>query len=386
VDGSTRRRGAADGSLVADYDYTLPEDRIAAYPTARRDESRLMVVPRGGGAIEHLAFGDIVRHFRAGDVLVVNESKVLPARLLGHKPTGAPSEILLIRPAREGVGRGSYAGVAGRTPGAESPSASAGLPASADTKVWEALVRPGSKLKPGRRVVISDELAVDILDSTEGGGRIVRLDTPLSTAEALDRFGHMPLPPYLGREDEALDRERYQTVYARVPGSIAAPTAGLHFTDEVLARLDALGVERVAVELHVGVGTFRPVDVDDPAAHDMHEEFYHVSEAAARSIDAARARGGRVWAVGTTVVRTLETVALADGSIRPGSGATRLFIRPPARLRVVDGMLTNFHLPRSTLLMLVAACAGYARTMEAYEEAIREGYRFYSYGDAMLVV
>jgi S-adenosylmethionine:tRNA ribosyltransferase-isomerase len=338
----------------------LPEGRVAVYPVARRDESRLLVVPRSGSAFQHLRFRDIVRFFRAGDVLVVNESRVLPARLLGRKPTGAPSEVLLIRPRRSQDGW--------------------------DATVWEALVRPGGKLKPGRRVVVSDALAVEILDSTPGGGRVVRLDTPLPVAEALERYGHVPLPPYLGREDEALDRERYQTVYARLPGSVAAPTAGLHFTPELLSALAESGVERVALELRVGVGTFRPVDADDAAGHEMHAEPFAVSDAAAARINAARERGGRVWAVGTTVVRALETVAREDGSVAAGSGETSLFIHPPYRFRAVDRLVTNFHLPRSTLLMLVAAFTGYERTMDAYAVALREGYRFYSYGDAMAVV
>jgi S-adenosylmethionine:tRNA ribosyltransferase-isomerase len=346
---------------VEDYDYALPEGRIARYPAPARDESRLLVVHRQRGSFEHLRFKDVVRLFSPGDVLVVNESRVLPGRLLGRKPTGAPSEVLLIRPRVD-----------------------SGTPD--DAKVWEALVRPGSKLKPGRRVVVSDELSVEILDSTEGGGRVVRLETPLATADALERYGHVPLPPYLEREDEPLDRERYQTVYARVPGSVAAPTAGLHFTQGVLDELDRQGVRRVAIELQVGVGTFRPVDADDPSEHEMHAEVYHVGEDAAAAINAARARGGRIWGVGTTVVRTLESVARPDGSVTPGSGTTALFIRPPYRFRAVDRLITNFHLPRSTLLMLVAAFAGYERTVAAYAEAIAEGYRFYSYGDAMAIV
>lgn len=350
-----------EGPRVADYDYDLPPGRIARYPTERRDRSRLLVLPRGGGPVRHLRFRDILGLLEAGDLLVVNESRVLPARLLGHKPTGAPAEVLLIRPHAE---------------------AGSGF---SEARLWEALVRPGGKLKPGRRVEISDELAVDILDGLEGGGRLVRLDTALPTATALDRYGHMPLPPYIDREDEALDRERYQTVYARRAGSVAAPTAGLHFTEELLGELDRKGVRRAALTLHVGVGTFRPVDVDDPAEHVMHAEVYDVPEAVAVAVEETRAAAGRVWAVGTTVVRTLEATARPDGTVRPGSGSTDLFIRPPWDFRVVDGLITNFHLPRSTLLMLVAAFAGYEATLAAYDEAVREGYRFYSYGDAMAV-
>lgn len=345
-----------DGSSLSDYDYDLPQDRIARYPSERRDGSRLLALTQTG-ELRHLGFADIVTLFRPGDVLVVNETKVIPARLLGRKPTGAPAEILLMRPA----------------------------PAVGDERVWEALVRPGSKLKPGRRVVIADDLAVEILDSAPGGGRLVRLVTDSSVEQALERHGHVPLPPYLGREEEPLDRERYQTVYARERGSVAAPTAGLHFTPESLSALEGAGVRRAELTLHVGIGTFRPVEGDDIETHVMHGESYQVSQVAAATVNAARAEGGRVWAVGTTTVRTLESVADEHGRVRAGSGSTRLFIRPPYSFRVVDCMLTNFHLPRSTLLMLVAAFAGYGHTMAAYAEAVRTGYRFYSYGDAMVV-
>jgi S-adenosylmethionine:tRNA ribosyltransferase-isomerase len=342
-----------DGSELAHYDYELPPGRIAKYPADRRDASRLLALE--GDELRHLRFRDVIGLFRTGDVLVVNESKVIPARLLGRKPTGAPSEVFLLRPS-----------------------------AGNDPYVWEALVRPGSKLKPGRTVAVADDLSVEILDSAPGSGRTVRLVTPLGLEQALERHGHMPLPPYIDREDEPLDRERYQTVYATVSGSVAAPTAGLHFTPEVLAALEAKGVERAVLTLHVGIGTFRPVE-GEPAAHEMHAEWYTVPEDTAAAVDRARAAGGRVWAVGTTTVRTLESVAEEGGRIRAGSGATDLFIRPPFRFRVVDCLITNFHLPRSTLLMLVAAFAGYDRTMAAYRAAIAEGYRFYSYGDAMAV-
>jgi S-adenosylmethionine:tRNA ribosyltransferase-isomerase len=308
--------------------------------------------------MRHLHFREIVEFFRPGDVLVVNETRVMPARLLGRKPSGAPAEILLVRPAAE----------------------------AADPHLWEALVRPGAKLKPGRTVVIADDLAVEIRDSVPGGGRLVRLVTDLTVEEALERHGHMPLPPYLGREDEPLDRERYQTVYARELGSVAAPTAGLHFTPDILAALEAGGVRRAAVTLHVGIGTFRPVEAEHLDAHEMHHEWYTMSEAAAAAVNGARDGGGRVWAVGTTTMRTLESVADPRGRVRAATGTTNLFIRPPYAFKTVDCLLTNFHLPRSTLLMLVAAFAGYERTIGAYAEAIRGNYRFYSYGDAMAVV
>ena len=356
----------SDGTRVSDYEYELPPGRIARYPTERRDQSKLLVVPRGGGPFEHRRFSDLVGLLDPGDVLVVNESRVAPARLLGFKPTGAPSEILLLRPWPGGA------------------TATAADPESDETTLWEALVRPGGKLKPGRVVNIAPGFDVEIVDGALSGGRMVRLVVEGSVKEALERHGRVPLPPYLERDDEPLDRERYQTVYARVPGSVAAPTAGLHFTPELLDEIDGKGVRRVAVTLDVGVGTFRPVEADDPAEHDIHSERYFVPAEAAEAINTGRGEGRRIWAVGTTVVRTLESSA-SDGVVGEGGGVTDLFIRPSYHFQVVDGLITNFHLPRSTLLMLVAAFGGYERTMEAYSTAIREGYRFYSYGDAMVV-
>ena len=363
--------GDLDASLTASYEYELPEGLIARYPAERRDGSRLLVLPRMDGVVgppevaplRHLRFPDLVGLLRPGDLVVLNESRVLPFRLLGRKPTGAPAEILLLRPAR----------VEGPSPGD-------------DPLLWEALVRPGSKLKPGRRVRISPELEVSILDGLEGGGRLVRLETALSLEEALDRFGAVPLPPYLERDEEPLDRERYQTVFANRPGSVAAPTAGLHFTPELLERIEAAGVGIARVVLHVGPGTFRPVDSEEIGGHEMHEEFWEVPPEAAEAVGRTRREGGRVWAIGTTVVRTLESAAAPDGELRPGRGETRLFISPGYRFRVVDALVTNFHLTRSTLLMLVSALAGHANVMAAYGAAIEKGYRFYSYGDAMAVL
>lgn len=347
-----------DGSLVADYDYELPSDRIARYPPERREDARLLVLPDGDATPRHLRFRDVTELFHPGDVLVVNESRVLPARLLGHKPTGAPAEVLLLRPA----------------------------PDDPDPHVWEALVRPGGKLKPGRTVVVAEDLQVEILDGAPAGGRRVRLVTNATVEDALTRHGHVPLPPYLDREDEPLDRERYQTVYARPPGSVAAPTAGLHFTKAILDALSAKGVTIVSVTLHVGIGTFRPIETEDPDEHELHHEEYEIGTDAAHAINAAREAGGRVWAVGTTVVRTLESVADETGRLRAARGSTDLFIRPPHRFRIVDCLITNFHLPRSTLLMLVAAFGGYERVMGAYATAISGSYRFYSYGDAMALL
>ncbi len=323
------------------------------------------MLSRSSGRIAHRVFRDLPDLLQPADVLVLNETKVFPARLVGRKPTGAPAEILLLRPL---------------------PRAAPTPSPAAEGRHWLALVRPGAKLKPGRVVEIADDLRVRILDSTPAGERIVELDTPLDPAEALRRHGRVPLPPYIQREAGDEDRERYQTVYARVPGSVAAPTAGLHFTPSVLARVEARGAALARVVLHVGVGTFRPVEVEDPAAHEMHAEWYSVSEEAARVIAAARAGGGAVWAVGTTTVRTLESAAAVDGVVRAGEGWTDLFIRPGYEFRAVDRLVTNFHLPRSTLLMLVAACGGYEAVMGAYREAIEHRYRFYSYGDAMAIV
>lgn len=342
-----------DGTLVSDYDFELPPDRIAQYPAARRDASRLLVVP-DHGPLEDRHFRHIVDLFRAGDVLVVNESRVFPARLLGTRPSGGAAEVLLLSP-------------------------------HAEYGTWSALVRPGSKLKPGRTVRISDDFQVDILDVLPSGERLVRLRTELDHDEAIDRYGHVPLPPYIERADQQVDEERYQTVYAAERGSVAAPTAGLHFTTSLLDEIRASGVTVAPVTLHVGVGTFRPVEVDDPADHEMHAERYLVPEATAEVVRAARLQGGRIWAVGTTAVRTLESATNERGDVVAGGGETRLFIRPGFDFQVVDGLVTNFHLPRSTLLVLVAALRGYEPVMKAYTHAVAEGYRFYSYGDAMVL-
>lgn len=342
------------GDKTSDYDYHLPPELIAQQPLADRAGSRLMVVDRGRGTIEHRRFAEIVELIPPGDLLVLNTTRVLKARLLGTRPSGAPGEVLLLKPL------------------------------GPDT--WEAMVSPGGKLKPGRHIEVAPDLRVEILEVTDRRTRIVRLVTPLAVDDALERYGHVPLPPYIARADTAADVSRYQTVYARESGSVAAPTAGLHFSEHVLDGLARHGVERADVVLHVGAGTFRPVEVDDPADHLMHEERYQLPATTAEAVNTVRARGGHVWAVGTTTVRTLESAALQHDPLRPSEGDTRLFIRPPYRFRVVDHLLTNFHLPRSTLLMLVAAFAGYDLTMRAYAEAVREGYRFFSYGDAMVII
>jgi len=313
-----------------------------------------MIVDRASGDIRHGTFRDIAELIAPSDVLVVNRTRVLRARLLGTRDSGAPAEILLLK----SLGDARY----------------------------EAMVSPGGKLKPGRRVRIASDLSVEILSVTDRRTRIVRLESTLPLDEAIERHGHIPLPPYIERADAPEDAERYQTVFARESGSVAAPTAGLHFTDELLVALAARGVARAEVLLHVGAGTFKPVEVEDPAQHVMHEEWYSVSADAARTINDRKAAGGQVWAVGTTSVRTLESAANDDGTIRHGEGDTRIFIRPPYTFRAVDRIVTNFHLPRSTLIMLVAAFAGYELTMRAYRTAVESGYRFYSYGDAMVVL
>ena len=342
------------GFRTADYDFDLPADLIAQSPPAVRGDSRMMVVERKSGSITHGSFADIVDYIPAGDVLVRNTTRVMRARLLGTRDSGAPAEVLLLKT----LGQSRY----------------------------EAMVRPGGKMKPGRTIHIGEQLNVRILESTERGTRLVQLVSDLDDGDAIEHYGHVPLPPYITRADAVADSERYQTVYAAQTGSAAAPTAGLHFTPAILDELRARGVNVADVLLHVGAGTFKPVEVDDPAQHVMHEEWYDVPEATANELARIRTRGGRTWAVGTTSVRTLESAAREHGSVVAGSGETRIFIRPPYEFRAVDHLLTNLHLPHSTLIMLVAAFAGYDLTMRAYESAVRERYRFFSYGDAMLII
>jgi S-adenosylmethionine:tRNA ribosyltransferase-isomerase len=343
-----------DGTRTSHYDFDLPVDLIAQQPTERRGDSRLMVVDRSSGEISHRKFSDIVDLISAGDALVLNTTKVFRARLLGLRDNGANAEILLLRPLGESM--------------------------------WEAMVHPGGKLKPGRIVTIADDFEAEILSTTERRTRVVQLNSKLPIDDAIEKYGHMPLPPYITRADEAADADRYQTVYAKESGSVAAPTAGLHFTPAILDSLSAKGVKRADVILHVGAGTFKPVETEHPAGHVMHEESYTLSARTAEILNETRASGGRIWAVGTTSVRTLESALGDDGIFVEKSGDTRIFIRPPYEFRAVDRVITNFHLPRSTLIMLVAAFAGYDLTMRAYAAAIAERYRLYSYGDAMVLV
>jgi S-adenosylmethionine:tRNA ribosyltransferase-isomerase len=346
---------------LADFDFELPPDRIAQEPATPRDASRLLVLDRDDGSLVHRGFRDLPEELRADDLLVLNDTRVLPARLVGTKGSGGRVEMLLVEEV-------------------------SGPP---DSPRWRCLL--GASKKPGMGGVIHfpGGLAAEVVER-EGETWIVRLSHPSGDPlAAVVATGSMPLPPYIRREPAdaraADDRERYQTVFARRLGAVAAPTAGLHFTPELLARIRERGVAVAWVTLHVGLGTFLPVRVERIEDHRMHEEAYDVPEASAQAIAAARARGGRIVAVGTTVLRTLETAAAADGVVRAGRGRSALFITPGFRFRAVDAMVTNFHLPRSTLLMLVAAFAGRERVLSAYAEAVRAGYRFYSYGDAMFV-
>lgn len=339
--------------LRSDYAFHLPEELIAQHPLDRRDDSRLLCLDRRDGALSHRRFRELPGLLRPGDVLVMNDSRVLPSRLLGRREgTGGAAELLLL----EQKGK----------------------------DLWETLARPGKKLRPGSRVVFGEGLLTgEIVDTLEGGNRLVRFRYEGDSFFAvLDRIGQMPLPPYI---TEALeDRERYQTVYSRQPGSAAAPTAGLHFTPELLEALRNKGIQTGFVTLHVGLGTFRPVKAENITDHHMHLEHYTVPEETARLVNAAKAEGRRVIAVGTTSCRTLES-AWKEGALTPGPGSTGIFIYPGYRFQVLDGLITNFHLPESTLIMLVSAFAGYESTMNAYREAVQERYRFFSFGDAMFI-
>jgi len=312
------------------------------------------VLDRRGGTVQHRRFTEFPALVAPGDVVVVNDTRVFAARLAARRRGGGAAEVLLVSREPDGT--------------------------------WRALVRPGARIRPGARLALDAGDGVEVLATLDGGERRVRLTGEGDDDAIIARHGKVPLPPYIAREPDETDRERYQTVYAAAPGSVAAPTAGLHFTPAVLAELARRGVEVARLTLHVGPGTFRPVTAADPAHHVLAPEAYALPEATARSIAAARERGGAVWAVGTTATRTLEACADPGGSVRAGAGWTSLFILPGHRFRVVDRLLTNFHLPRSTLLMLVSAFAGRERVLEAYREAVRERYRFYSYGDAMLIL
>jgi S-adenosylmethionine:tRNA ribosyltransferase-isomerase len=342
---------------LSDYDYQLPEELIAKYPLAHRSDSRLLVLNKNNGSVEDKKFTDITQFINAGDCLVINETKVIPARLTAtREATGAIVEIFL-----------------------ETRQAD-------KTDTWRVLAAPAKKLKKGERFVINDDLSCTVLEELSEGERIVKFKSENNNVEsALESAGSMPIPPYLHRPAESLDRERYQTVYAHSPGAVAAPTAGLHFTPEILADLEKKGVQIAKVTLHVGLGTFRPVESEDITKHTMHSERYEVSNTAASIINESHSNGRRIIAVGTTAARTLETVANEDGTVSAASGETAIFIYPPYKFKAVDALLTNFHQPKSTLLMMISAFAGYEKIMSAYDHAIKEHYRFLSYGDAMLI-
>lgn len=336
--------------LVTDFDYDLPQELIAQHPMEPRDHSRLLVVDKKTGEIEHKHFYDLVNYLKPGDVLVFNDTRVIPARLHGTKDTGAHVEVFLLT--------------------------------RRDATDWEVLVRPGKKLQVGAKINFSDELSCEVIEHTDFGGRVVRFKYDGVFEEILDRLGETPLPPYITAPLE--DKERYQTVYNRERGSAAAPTAGLHFTKELLQKIKEIGCEEVFVTLHVGLGTFRPVSEAKIEDHKMHKEFYTVSQEAADAVNKAKAEGRRIIAVGTTAVRTLEAAG-ADGQLHAGSSWTNIFIYPGYKFRLVDDLVTNFHLPQSTLLMLVSTLSTREIMLQTYKKAVEEKYRFFSFGDAMFI-
>lgn len=337
----------------SDFYFDLPQELIAQDPLEDRSASRLLVLNRGTGAVEHHIFKEITDYLRPGDCLVLNNTKVIPARLLGVKEdTGAAIEILLLK--------------------------------RRDSDVWETLVKPGKKARPGAKIVFGDGcLRAEVLEVVEEGNRLIRFDYEGIFEEVLDRLGEMPLPPYITHKLQ--DKNRYQTVYAKYEGSAAAPTAGLHFTEELLAQIEEMGVKTAYVTLHVGLGTFRPVKADNLLEHHMHSEWYQVTQETADLINGTKENGGRVICVGTTSCRTVESAADENGRVQPGCGDTEIFIYPGYRFKVLDCLITNFHLPESTLVMLVSALAGRENVLSAYREAVEEKYRFFSFGDAMLI-
>lgn len=350
--------------LLSDFDYELPPDRIAQHPPAERGASRLLVIPRDGGPLAHRHFADLPEYLHPGDCLVLNDTRVLPARLLGRRPSGGQVELLLLKPVGEGL--------------------------------WECLAKPARRLRVGERVTFearqttggsAARLTAAVVARGEEGLRTVRLEHEGDLLPLLEQVGEMPLPPYIRREaPEAEDTSRYQTVYAAAPGAVAAPTAGLHFTDEMLARITDRGVALARLTLHVGLGTFRPISVERLEDHVMHAEWYRLPPEAAATLNRTREQGGRIIAVGTTVTRTLESLVDDAGRFAAAEGSTDLFISPGFTFRALDGLVTNFHLPRSSLLVLVAAFVGRERILAAYAEAIARQYRFYSYGDATLMI
>lgn len=336
----------------SDFDFFLPENLIAQTPLEKRDASRLLHLDKRSGEIEHKHFSDIKQYLRAGDCLVLNDSRVLPARLIGARKSGGAVELVLLRDLGNGT--------------------------------WECLSRPGRKTKPGTELSFGDgELKATVMEVAEGGNRIVKFDYEGIFLEKLEKLGKMPLPPYI--KEELQDSERYQTVYSRELGSAAAPTAGLHFTKQLLSEIEEMGVKICYVTLHVGLGTFRPVKADNIEDHEMHSEFCIVSEEVADTVNQTKRDGGRIIAVGTTSCRTLESFTESDGTLKAKSGWTNIFIYPGYKFQCIDALITNFHLPESTLIMLVSALAGRENVLNAYSVAVKEEYRFFSFGDAMLI-
>lgn len=338
---------------TSDFYYDLPQELIAQTPLDRRDGSRLMVLDKNTGAVKHMHFYDLPSLLRPGDCLVLNDSRVLPARLLGHRePGGGAAEVLLLNDKGD--------------------------------KTWECLARPGKKMKPGTKLSFGGGLlTAEVTETLEGGNRLVRFHYDGIFLELLEQLGKMPLPPYI--KAELQDPERYQTVYSRAVGSAAAPTAGLHFTKELLEQIQAMGVSLAYVTLHVGLGTFRPVKEEEITDHEMHSEYCMISKETAETINETRRKGGRVICVGTTSCRTIESWAAEDGTLKESTGWTNIYIYPGYRFKVLDALITNFHLPQSTLIMLVSALAGREHVLAAYAEAVKERYRFFSFGDAMFI-
>jgi S-adenosylmethionine:tRNA ribosyltransferase-isomerase len=339
---------------LKDFYYELPEELIAQEPLEKRDSSRLLVLNKENGEITHNTFRDIIKYFKKGDCLVLNNTRVIPARLYGiKKETGSKTEFLLLK--------------------------------RLEKDIWEVILRPGKKAQIGARFIFGEnELEAEIMDIVEGGNRIVKFYYEGVFEAVLDRLGNMPLPPYITKTLE--DKERYQTVFSKHNGSAAAPTAGLHFTPALLEEIQQMGVKVAYITLHVGLGTFRPVKTENILEHIMHSEYFDVDGAAADTINSTKAEGGRIISVGTTSTRTIESIASDNGIIKPGSGWTDIFIYPGYKFKVIDGLITNFHLPESTLVMLVSALAGREQVMHAYAEAVKEKYRFFSFGDAMFII
>lgn len=346
---------------LSQFDFDLPKERIALYPSDIRDEARLMVVNRNTGTIEHKIFKDILGYFDDGDVMMVNNTKVFPARLYGTKEkTGAKIEVFLLRELNH------------------------------DLKLWDVLVDPARKIRVGNKLYFGDDdLVAEVVDNTTSRGRTIRFlfDGTVDEFRAiLDKLGLTPLPKYIKREPEAIDKERYQTLYAKEEGAVAAPTAGLHFSRELMKRLELKGVDFAEMTLHIGLGTFRSIDVEDLSKHKMDAEYFKITEGAAKIVNKGLVAHKRICAVGTTVMRSVETAVSAERLLKPMEGWTNTFIHPPHEFSIANTMITNFHLPKSSLVIMVAAFAGYDLTMEAYQQAIKEEYNFYSYGDAMLII